>query len=137
MKGNTMAKMFDIEPVVLSLKLTVTKATENGLLGGVTDVEVVSANGEADTRFYGFASNWGSLVMNYKSEGRPAKPAKADKPAPKALTATQKAMIPANGTKAKGKAKAEPAAPAAPATIAGFTPEQLAKLQALKDAGIL
>jgi hypothetical protein len=115
MKGNTMAKMFDIEPVVLSLKLTVTKATENGLLGGVTDVEVASANGEADARFYGFASNYGSLVLNFKADGRPAKPAKADKPAPKPLTAAQKAMIPANGTKAKGKAKAEPAAPAAPA----------------------
>jgi hypothetical protein len=132
MKGNTMAKMFDIEPVVLSLKLTVTKATENGLLGGVTDVEVVSANGEADTRFYGFASNWGSLVLNYKSEGRPAKPAKADKPAPKPLTATQKAKVAALEAKigriedpeearAKAyaarhrKAKAEPAAPAAPA----------------------
>ncbi len=110
-----MAKMFDIEPVVLTVKLTVTKATENGLLGGVTDVDVTSANGEADARFYGFASNYGSLVLNFKADGRPAKPAKADKPAPKPLTAAQKAQIPANGTKGKAKAKAEPAAPAAPA----------------------
>jgi hypothetical protein len=133
MKGNTMAKMFDIEPVVLSLKLTVTKATENGLLGGVTDVEVASANGEADARFYGFASNYGSLVLNFKADGRPAKPAKADKPAPKPLTATQKAKVAALEAKIeriedpeearakayaarhrKAKAAAEPAAPAAP-----------------------
>lgn len=126
--------MFPIEPVTLTVKLTVTKATENGLLGGITAVEVVNANGEADNRFYGFADYRGAMVLNFKADGRPAKPAKADKPAPKALTAAQKAQIPANGTKGKPKAKAEPAAPA---TVAGFTPEQLAKLQALKDAGII
>jgi hypothetical protein len=114
MKGHTMA-MFDIEPVVLTVKLTVTKATENGLLGGINGVEVISANGEADNRFYGFADYRGAMVLNFKAEGRPAKPAKADKPAPKPLTAAQKAQIPANGTKGKAKAKVEPAAPAAPA----------------------
>lgn len=107
--------MFDIEPVVLTVKLTVTKATENGLLGGINGVEVISANGEADNRFYGFADYRGAMVLNFKAEGRPAKPAKADKPAPKPLTAAQKAQIPANGTKGKAKAKVEPAAPAAPA----------------------
>jgi hypothetical protein len=112
MKGNLMA-MFDIEPVVLTVRLTVTKATENGLLGGINGVEVLSANGDADARFYGFADYRGAMVLNFKADGRPAKPAKADKPAPKPLTAAQKAQIPANGT--KGKAKAQPAAPAAPA----------------------
>ena len=107
--------MFDIEPVVLTVRLTVTKATENGLLGGINGVEVLSANGDADARFYGFADYRGAMVLNFKADGRPAKPAKADKPAPKPLTAAQKAQIPANGTKGKAKAKAEPAAPAAPA----------------------
>lgn len=110
--------MFDIEPVVLTVKLTVTKATENGLLGGINGVEVISANGEADNRFYGFADYRGAMVLNFKAEGRPAKPAKADKPAPKPLTAAQKAQIPANGTKGKAKAKAEPAATEAPAAPA-------------------
>lgn len=105
-------KMFAIEPVTLNVTLTVTRATANGLLGGVTDVTVNSANGDADNRFYGFASNYGSLVLNFKADGRPTKPVKADKPAPKALTATQKAAIPANGAKAvKGKAKAAEPAP--------------------------
>ncbi len=132
-----MTKMFDIEPVVLSLKLTVTKATANGLLGGVTAVEVTSANGEADNRFYGFASNYGSLVLNFKADGRPAKPAKADKPAPKVLTATEQAKIAAldakiekiidpaaakakayAATRAKAKAAAEPATPEMQAIIA-------------------
>lgn len=122
--------MYDIEPVVLSLVLTVTKKTDGGLLGGITDVDVLSVNGEHDARFYGFAGKVGNLVLNFKETGRPPKPAK---PAPKPLTAAQKAQIPANGTKGKGKAK--PAA--APAPVAGFTPEQLAKLQALKDAGII
>jgi len=107
--------MFDIEPVVLTVRLTVTKATENGLLGGINGVEVLSANGDADARFYGFADYRGAMVLNFKADGRPAKPAKADKPAPKPLTAAQKAQIPANGTKGKAKAKAQPAAPAAPA----------------------
>ncbi len=124
--------MFDIEPVVLTVKLTVTKATENGLLGGINGVEVTSANGEADNRFYGFADYRGAMVLNFKADGRPAKPAKADKPAPKPLTATQKAKVAALEAKieriedpeearAKAyaarhrKAKAEPAAPAAPA----------------------
>ena len=112
--------MFPIEPVTLTVRLTVTKATENGLLGGITSVDVLTANGEADARFYGFADYRGAMVLNFKADGRPAKPAKADKPAPKALTAAQKAAIPAPATKpAKGKGHgkpaAEPAAPAAPA----------------------
>ena len=86
-------KMFAIEPVTLNVTLTVTRATANGLLGGVTDVTVNSANGDADNRFYGFASNYGSLVLNFKADGRPAKPVKADKPAPRSLTAAQKAQI--------------------------------------------
>lgn len=116
--------MFDIEPVVLTVRLTVTKATENGLLGGITGVEVVSANGEADSRFYGFADYRGAMVLNFKAGGRPAKPAKADKPAPKPLTAAQKAQVAALDAKvekimdpaaAKAKAKAKAAAaPAAP-----------------------
>ena len=113
--------MFAIEPVTLTIKLTVTKATENGLLGGVTAVEVLTANGEADARFYGFADYRGSMVLNFKADGRPAKPAKAAKPEPKALTAAQKAQIPGPATKpVKGKAKAAPTPaptpePAAPA----------------------
>jgi hypothetical protein len=108
--------MFAIEPVTLTVQLTVTKATEGGLLGGITSVEVVAANGEADARFYGFADYSGRMVLNFKADGRPAPKAKAEKPAPKALTVAQKAMIPANGTKGKAKAKpaAEPAAPAQP-----------------------
>ncbi len=110
--------MFAIEPVTLTVTLTVTKATEGGLLGGITSVEVLSANGEADNRFYGFADYRGQMVLNFKAEGRPAPKPKADKPAPKPLTAGQKAMIPANGTKGKGKAKPAAEAPAAPAAPA-------------------
>jgi hypothetical protein len=110
--------MFAIEPVTLTIKLTVTKATENGLLGGVTSVEVLSANGDADARFYGFADYRGGMVLNFKADGRPAQKAKEAKPAPKALTAAQVAAIPANGTKptkGKGKVAAAPAPEAAPA----------------------
>lgn len=110
--------MFSIEPVTLDIRLVVTKATEGGLLGGVTSVGVIAANGEADARFYGFGDYRGQMVLNFKADGRPAKPAKADKPAPKALTAAQKAAIPAPATKpakAKGHGKPAPEAPQAPA----------------------
>lgn len=111
--------MFAIEPVTLTVTLTVTKATENGLLGGITAVEVTSANGEADARFYGFADYRGAMVLNFKADGRPAKAPKADKPAPKPLTAGQKAMIPAPATKpAKAKGTGKPAAPAPEAPAA-------------------
>ena len=110
--------MFPIEPVTLTVKLTVTKATENGLLGGITSVDVLTANGEVDARFYGFADYRGAMVLNFKADGRPAKPAKADKPAPKALTAAQKAAIPAPATKpAKGKGHGKPAAKEAPSEM--------------------
>lgn len=124
--------MFAIEPVTLTIKLTVTKATENGLLGGVTAVEVLTANGEADARFYGFADYRGSMVLNFKADGRPAKAPKADKPAPKPLTDGQKAMIPANGT--KGKAKAKPAAPAPEAPAAPAAPDMQAIIAAVLAA---
>lgn len=126
--------MFAIEPVTLTIKLTVTKATENGLLGGVTAVEVLTANGEADARFYGFADYRGGMVLNFKADGRPAKAAKADKPTPKALTAAQVAAIPANGTKpAKGKAKVA-AAPAAPAPAPAPAPDMAAIVAAVMAA---
>ena len=122
--------MFPIEPVTLLVKLTVTKATEGGLLGGVSDAEVVSANGEVDPRFYGFGNYAGQLVLNFKAEGRPAKPAKAAKPAPKALTAAQKAQIPGPATKpVKGKAK-----PAAPAVERDPQAEMFAAFQAFMAA---
>lgn len=123
--------MFAIEPVRLVIELTVTKATENGLLGGITSVDVVSANGEADARFYGFADYRGSMVLNFKADGRPAKAPKAEKPAPKALTAAQKAAIPANGT--KGKAKAKPAAEA-PAPAPAAAPDMQAIIAAVLAA---
>lgn len=109
---------FAIEPVTLVVKLVASKATAGGLVCGFTDVEVLSANGEADLRFYGFANPQGFMVLNFKADGRPVKAAKADKPAPKALTLADKAMIPGPATKpVKGKAKpaTAPAAPAAPA----------------------
>lgn len=123
--------MFAIEPVRLVIELTVTKATENGLLGGITSVDVVSANGEADARFYGFADYRGSMVLNFKADGRPAKAPKAEKPAPKALTAAQKAAIPANGTKGKAKAKpaAEAPAPAAAPDMQAIIAAVLAAMQ--------
>lgn len=123
--------MFAIEPVDLVIRLTVTKATENGLLGGITSVDVVSANGEADARFYGFADYRGSMVLNFKADGRPAKAPKAEKPAPKALTAAQKAAIPANGTKGKAKVKpaAEAPAPAAAPDMQAIIAAVLAAMQ--------
>lgn len=123
--------MFAIEPVRLVIELTVTKATENGLLGGITSVDVVSANGEADARFYGFADYRGSMVLNFKADGRPAKAPKAEKPAPKALTAAQKAAVPANGTKGKAKAKpaAEAPAPAAAPDMQAIVAAVLAAMQ--------
>jgi hypothetical protein len=125
--------MFAIEPVTLTIKLTVTKATENGLLGGVTAVEVLSANGETDARFYGFADYRGGMVLNFKADGRPAKAVKADKPTPKALTAAQVAAIPANGTKpTKGKGKAAPVAPA-PGAPAAPAPDMAAMFAAFQQ----
>ena len=111
--------MFAIEPVVLTVRLTVSKATEGGLLGGITSVDVLTANGKADARFYGFADYSGRMVLNFKADGRPAQKPKADKPAPKALTAKDKTAIPAPATKspkAKGHGKPAAEAPAAPAT---------------------
>lgn len=125
--------MFAIEPVTLTIKLTVTKATENGLLGGVTAVEVLTANGEADARFYGFADYRGGMVLNFKADGRPAKAAKADKPAPKALTAAQVAAIPGPATKpVKGKARV--AAAPAPAPEAAPAPAPAPDMAAIVAA---
>jgi hypothetical protein len=117
-----MSKMFDIAPVRVVVEMTVTKMTEGGLLGGFRDVEVMSANGETDPRFYGFSDFSGRMVLNFKAEGRPAKPAKPAKAAPKAIPPkADLAGIPANGTKTtKGAktAKAAPKAPEAPDTAA-------------------
>ena len=144
--------MFAIEPVTLTIKLTVTKATENGLLGGVTGVEVLTANGEADARFYGFADYRGSMVLNFKADGRPAKPAKAAKPAPKVLTAAEKAKVAALDDKieritdpeaaraksyakrlAKAKGKAEPAPAPAPAPATEPATDLEAMLEAMLE----
>ena len=128
--------MFAIEPVTLTIKLTVTKATENGLLGGVTSVEVLSANGEADARFYGFADYRGGMVLNFKADGRPAQKVKEAKPAPKALTAAQVASIPGPATKpVKGKAKVAAApAPAAEVPAAPAAPDMAAIVAAVMAA---
>jgi hypothetical protein len=125
-----MSKMFPIEPVVLTIRLTVTKATENGLLGGVTDVDVLTANGEADPRFYGFSNYGGNMVLNFKAGGRPTKPAKTDKPAPKPLTAADKAAIPAPATKpVKAKGHGKPAeTPAAQPDMAAIVAAVMAAL---------
>lgn len=130
--------MFAIEPVVLDIRVTVTKATEGGLLGGVTAVEVVAANGEADNRFYGFADYSGRMVLNFKADGRPAPKAKEAKPAPKALTAAQKAAIPAPATKpAKGKGHGKPAAqPAAEAPAAPAAQPDMAAIVAAVMAAL-
>lgn len=101
-----MASMLPRDHVELIVRLVVTKETAGGLLGGITEVEVLTANGEVDGRFYGFADVTGRMVLNYKSGGRPAKPVREEKPEPKPLTTAQKAQIPANGTKGKAKAKA-------------------------------
>lgn len=132
-----MSKMFPIEPVRLVLELTVTKATAGGLLGGVTDVNVVSANGEADARFYGFGNFGGGLVLNFKADGRPAKKEKASKPAPVALTAAQKAQIPGPATKpakAKGHGKPAAEAPAAPAAQPDMAAIVAAVMAAMQQA---
>lgn len=106
-----MATMLPRDHVELIVRLVVTKETAGGLLGGFTEVEVLTANGEVDGRFYGFADVTGRMVLNYKSGGRPPKPVREEKPAPKPLTAAQKAQIPAPATKpAKGKGVGKPAA---------------------------
>lgn len=101
-----MATMLPRDHVELIVRLVVTKETAGGLLGGISEVEVLTANGEVDGRFYGFADPTGRMVLNYKAGGRPPKPVREEKPAPKPLTTAQKAAIPANGTKGKPKAKA-------------------------------
>lgn len=101
----------------LTVTLTVSKATPNGKLA-LSDAVVTSVNGAKDDRYYAFAGRFGDLVLNFKADGRP------QKPAPKAvppLTPAQVASIPGPATKpVKGKAKAVEPAPAAPAEPAAL-----------------
>lgn len=110
-----MAEYFAIAPVTLTVTLTVTKATANGKLA-ISDAVVASVDGKKDDRYYAFAGRFGDLVLNFKPDGRPQKPAPKAAPAP--LTPAQIASIPGPATKpvaGKGKAKAEEPAPAAAA----------------------
>ena len=116
-----MAEYFAIAPVTLTVTLTVTKATANGKLA-ISDAVVASVDGKKDDRYYAFAGRFGDLVLNFKPDGRPQKPAPKAMPAP--LTPAQVASIPGPATKpvaGKGKAKSliissepAPAAPVAP-----------------------
>jgi hypothetical protein len=113
---NVMAEYFTLAaPVTLTVTLTVTKATANGKLA-ISDAVVASVDGKKDDRFYAFAGRFGDLVLNFKPDGRPQKP--APKAVPAALTTAQLASIPGPATKpvaGKGKAKVAEPAPAAPA----------------------
>ena len=102
----------------LTVTLTVSKATPNGKLA-LSDAVVTSVNGAKDDRYYAFAGRFGDLVLNFKADGRPQKP--APKAVPPALTPAQVASIPGPATKpVKGKAKAVEPAPAAPAEPAAL-----------------
>jgi hypothetical protein len=119
-------------PVVLNVQITVKSCSENGALR-VSDVTVLTVDGEPDARYYGFASQWGEVVLNYKKDGRPAKPEPKATAAPaKAAPAKAAPAAPA----APAKAKAAPAAPAkaAPAEIDAEMQEYLAfqAFQAMK-----
>ena len=107
-----MAEYFAFAPVTLTLTVVVGKKTAGGKLAA-SDVIVTSIDGKPsgnDGAYYAFAGQWGDVVLNYKKEGRPAKPVKAE---PKALTPAQIASIPGPATKpVKGKAKAAPVAEA-------------------------
>lgn len=109
-----MAEYFAVAPVKIVLEVTVSKATAGGKLA-ISDANVRSVDGKLDDRYYAFAGRWGDVVLNFKEEGRPAKPEPKALPA-KALTPAEKAQIPGPATKpVKGKGKvAAPAAPAAP-----------------------
>ena len=134
-----MAQYFAFAPVTLTLTVVVGKKTAGGKLAA-SDVMVTSIDGKPsgnDGVYYGFAGQWGDVVLNFKETGRPAKPVKAE---PKALTASQKAAIPANGMKTiKGKAKAAPAAPApeAPTAPAMYLEAMLEAMLEKKLAAIL
>ena len=117
-----MAEYFAIAPVTLTVTLTVTKATANGKLA-ISDAVVASVDGKKDDRFYAFAGRFGDLVLNFKADGRPQKP--APKAVPPALTPVQKAKIAAldakidnimepGNAKIKAKAKAAEPVPMAP-----------------------
>ena len=109
-----MAEYFAIAPVTLTVTLTVTKATANGKLA-ISDAVVASVDGKKDDRYYAFAGRFGDLVLNFKPDGRPQKPAPKAMPAP--LTPAQVASIPGPATKpvaGKSKAKAVEPTPAAP-----------------------
>lgn len=128
-----MAEYFAIAPVTLTLTVVVGKKTAGGKLAA-TDVMVTSIDGKPsgnDGAYYAFAGTWGDVVLNYKAGGRPAKPVKDAKPAPKALTAAQVASIPGPATKpAKGKGKVA-AAPATEAPAAPAAPDMAAIVAAV------
>ena len=102
-----MAEYFPHGPVTLNLSVLLSKVTANGKLA-VSEVTVLTADGKPDARYYGFASQWGDVVLNFKQEGRPVKPEPKAKAAPAA---------PAKA--APAKAKAAPAAPAKAAPAMG------------------
>jgi len=120
-----MAEYFAIAPVTLTLTVVVGKKTAGGKLAA-TDVMVTSIDGKPsgnDGAYYAFAGQWGDVVLNFKAGGRPAKPVKEAKPAPKALTAAQVAAIPGPATKpVKGKVKVAAAPAPAPAPEAAPAP---------------
>jgi len=119
-----MAEYFSHGPVTLNLSVLLSKVTANGKLA-VSEVTVLTADGKPDARYYGFASQWGDVVLNFKTEGRPVKPE------PKAKAAPAKAA-PAAPAKA-APAKAAPAK-AAPAEVDAEMQEYLAfqAFQAMK-----
>ncbi len=94
-------------PTVLNVQITVNKASANGACLS-SDVTVLTANGKPDVRYYGFVNSWGGVVLNFKEEGRSAKPEPKAKAAP---------------------AKAAPAAPAAPAKAKAAPAEVDAEMQ--------
>ena len=86
-----MAEYFPHGPVTLNLSVLLSKVTANGKLA-VSEVTVLTADGKPDARYYGFASQWGDVVLNFKQEGRPVKPEPKAKAAPAAPAKAAPAM---------------------------------------------
>jgi hypothetical protein len=123
-----MADYIKMAPVTLTFQVTLDGVTAGGGVRAVQDSAVVIRASGPNAEFFGVDVNKFGGLYAFDSRKAKGKKVKAEAAAPVA-----KAPAP---VAAKGKAKAK-AEPAAPATVAGFTPEQLAKLQALKDAGII
>ena len=115
-----MADYIKMAPVTLTFQVTLDGVTAGGGVRAVQDSAVVVRASGPNAEFFGVDVNKFGGLYAFDSRKAKGKKVKAKAAAPVA---------------AKGKAKAEPAAPA-PAPV-GYSAEQLAKIEQLKQLGLL